>query len=481
MGVPTVRRGRQEPTFEHVTGYASTDGPEAVALFEGYGVRFIPAQAYEMDLYLARTELGECAAVTIGLSRPRQNGKSFAARHYALWCSFVEGRSVLYSAHNGSTTRKMFKLMCDFVDAHEDFRKALRPGGQGVYKAQGNEGIYLASGAMVEFSTRTNSGARGGTYDVIVVDEAQELTDEQRDALMPTTIASDSGDPQVILIGTPPNHKCPGTVFRDLHDRAHAGELGDAWWLEWAADEVGDPQDVERWYECNPMMGYRIKERSMKSAADTTPADSFAREYLGWWAPRAQAAERAIPAEAWDACRTDDPPQDGLMGVGVKFSPDGSRVALAVCLKPDGRKPYVEVAEARSTARGTAWVADWLLERRDRVASAAIDGKRGERAVQRLVDGRFPRRALRVPGSADVAKACAMLVDAVQAGELEHYGQPDLDAAATGCARRRIGADGFGFDDTESGDATLVEACALAYREAMSTRRDPARKLRVSL
>lgn len=476
-----MRRGRQTPTFEHVTGYDTTRGPEAVELFGSYGVRFIPAQEYELDLFLARDELGGCAAVTIGLSRPRQNGKSFAARHYALWCAFVEGRSVLYSAHNGSTTRKMFKLMCDFIEAHADFSRALRPGGQGIYKAQGSEGIYLSGGASIEFSTRTNSGARGGTYDVIVVDEAQELTDEQRDALMPTTIASDSGDPQVILVGTPPNHKCPGTVFRDLHDRAHSGELGDAWWLEWAAEDIGDPHDVGRWYECNPMMGYRISERTMRSAADTTPADSFAREYLGWWSARNEGAARPlIDAADWAACATDDPPGDETYAVGVKFSPDGSRVALAVCLRPEGRPPYVEVVRARSTSRGTRWVAEWLLDRRDRVSSACVDGRRGERAVQALADGRFPRAALRVPTSADVARACSMLVDAVSAHEVEHWAQPDLDAAATGCPRRRVGQDGFGFADAEGADSTLIEACALAYREAMTTKRRPGHRLRIA-
>lgn len=476
------RYGRQTPTFERVGTYDHSDGPEAVALFEGYGIRFIPAQRYEMELYLAKNELGEAEAINIGLSRPRQNGKSFAARYYALWAAFIEGRDVLYSAHHAGTVRKMFKFMCDFIAAHRDFSNKLKPQG-GIYKAQGAEGIYLADGHLIEFSTRTNSGSRGGTYDVIVVDEAQELTAEQRDALMPTTIAGDSGDPQTIYIGTPPNHKCPGTVFHDMHDRAHAGELGEDWWLEWAASEIGDPLDVDRWYECNPMMGYRIKERSMRSAAQSLvrEPDSFAREYLGWWDAAASAERHAISSVDWAACGTDDPPQDGGVynGVGVKFSPDGSRVAVAVCLRPEGRKPYVEVARSASTSRGTRWVAEWLLDRRDRIASVAVDGKRGESTLQALSDGRFPKRAVRVPGSSDMAKACAMLVDAVEGRAIEHYAQPDLDAAATTCTVRRIGQDGFGFEDSDTGDATLIEACALAYREAMTTKRRPGRKLRI--
>lgn len=471
------RYGRQTPTFERVGICDHSDGPDAVALFEGYGVRFIPAQEYEMELYLAKNELGECEAITIGLSRPRQNGKSFAARYYALWCAFVEGRSVLYSAHNGSTTRKMFKFMCDFIEAHEDFRRKLKPGGQGIYKAQGSEGIYLADGTIIEFSTRTNSGARGGTYDVIIVDEAQELTDEQRDAMMPTTIASDSGDPQMIYIGTPPNTKCPGTVFRDLHDRAHADELGDAWWLEWAATEVGDPRDTDRWYECNPMMGYRIKERSMRNAADTTAPDSFAREYLGWWDASTAAVEHVISEKAWALCETDEPPEPSVTCAGVKFGPD--RATLAYCLRPAEGASYVEWVDTRPLSEGVGWVAAWLDARRDKVATVAIDGGSTAALTTRLADAGFPKRAVVVAGPRDMARAASMLSNAVAERDLAHYGQDELTASATLTARRRIGQDGFGFEDAGGADATLIEACALALWQARTTKRNPARKLRI--
>ena len=471
-----MRRGRQTPTFERVGGYAYSDGSEAVGLFSRYGVSFIPAQEYEMELYLAKNELGEAEAITIGLSRPRQNGKSFAARYYALWVAFIEGRNVLYSAHHAGTVRKMFKFMCDFISAHRDFMTKLKPQG-GIYKAQGAEGIYLASGACIEFSTRTNSGARGGTYDVIVVDEAQELTAEQRDALMPTTIASDSGDPQMIYIGTPPNQKCPGTVFRDLHDRAHADELGDAWWLEWAAGEVGEPKDRDRWYECNPMMGYRIKERSMANAADTTEPDSFAREYLGWWDKRVAAAEHVIDADAWSLCETDNPPAEGLMCAGVKFGQD--RTTLSACIRPKGGAPYIEWVDTRPLTDGVGWVADWLDSRRAKVAAVEMDGGSVGALTTKLADRGFPKAAVSIAGTKDMAKAVSMLTNAVSERQLAHYGQEELTDSATKCAKRRIGSDGVGFQDADGADATLIESCALALKQALTTKRRPGRKMRV--
>ena len=81
-----------------------------------------------------------------------------------------------------------------------------------------------------------------------------------------------------------------------------------------------------------------------------------------------------------------------------------------------------------------------------------------------------------VPSAADVAKANSMLVNAVSEGEVEHYGQEELTDSATKTARRRIGNDGYGFEDSGGADATLVEACALAHWQALTTKRRPGRK-----
>lgn len=474
-----ARLGSQEPTFAAVGGYAASDGPRAVSLFRGYGVEFYPCQEYELELFLARDASGRVSAKTIAISKPRQNGKSFGARHYAIWMAAVEGKKALYTAHHGKTMRKMFKAIAEFVEGAPDFRAALKPGREGIYRAAGSEGVYFANGGMVEFATRTNSGARGETYDVIVVDEAQELTDAQLDALKPTTLASDSGDPQMIYLGTPPNETCPGTVFRRLHDKAHDGE-GGAWWLEWAASELGDASDVDLWYACNPALGYRIKEDVMADASATTSAEGFFREYLGWWSRRAS-ADAAIDADGWAACRTDAPPADGLVSYAVKFSVDGKRGALAACVRPPSGKPHVEVVSIRSTVRGVKWFADFIAPRMAEAAQATVDGKAKADVLERkLLAAGVPKRAIRKAAPADVTAACSMFEDAVSEGQLTHFGQPALDDSATKCAKRPIGkGGGWGFEGADGADPTAVEAAALAYWTAMTTKRNPNRRMRV--
>lgn len=72
-----------------------------------------------------------------------------------------------------------------------------------------------------------------------------------------------------------------------------------------------------------------------------------------------------------------------------------------------------------------------------------------------------------------------MIVDAVRESALTHYGQEQLTESATETVRRKLGKDGFGFEYTEKADATFIETCALAYWQAMTTKRRAGRKLRV--
>lgn len=449
-------------------------------MFEAYGRDYYGSQRYEMDVFFARDERGAFAAKSIGITKPRQNGKSFGARDYVTWMACVEGMSVLYSAHHGRTVRKMFKEICDFVQSHEDFRDEL----EYVYKAGGYEGIYFKSGACIEFQTRTNSGGRGGTYNVVVFDEAQELTSAQQDALLPTVsaageIADGRGDPQKIYIGTVPGPECQGTVFRMLHDRAHAGESS-VWWLEWGAqgatlDEV-DIDDVDLWYATNPAMGRRISEDTVRDEHDTMSRDGFARERLGWWSPTAGLPDFAIPASKWNGLSVPDAPLSGRVAYGVKFSPDGGEVSLAGARLHDG-VVYVEQIERMPLSLGLGWLADWIAGRKSRGCCCVIDGRAAAPAlVERL--GVMPRDYVITPTSTQVTAACASLLDHVMEGTLEWMaGQDDLADSATTSTRRHIGSSGgWGFGGA---NPIPIEAASLALWGVTNSKRNPERKLRI--
>ena len=472
------RMGGQRPTFERTGSWASTRGPEAVEMFEAYGRRYYDSQKYEMDVFFARDGEGMFSAMSIGITKPRQNGKSFAVRDYAVWMAAVEGKSVLYTAHHGRTVRKMFKEICDFLESHEDFCDEI----DNIYKAGGQEGIYFKNGACIEFQTRTNSGGRGGTYHVVIFDEAQELTSAQQDAILPTVSAAgeiDEGesDPQKIYIGTVPGPECQGTVFRTLHDRAHSGD-GTVWWLEWGAQgealEDVDVDDVDLWYATNPAMGRRISERTVRDEHDTMSRDGFARERLGWWSPTAGRPEYVIPEDKWDALATDDPPADGKKAFGVRFGPDGSEVFLAAALLSADGTVHAEMVRRESMSAGTSWLAEFIAARSGEASVCVIDGKSG---VQSLVDrlGRMPKNYIRVCSAADATSAAATLADCVNEKTLTWYApQADLRDSATTSIRRSIGNGGsWGFGGA---NPEPITAAALAVWGVKTARRDPRRK-----
>ena len=443
--------GRQTPTFQRVGRYAYSLSDEVAEMFaEDGGATFYPSQLYELKLMLARNEDGSPAVTSIGISKPRQNGKSYAARYYAAYMAIFEHRDVLYSAHHSSTTKKMFNELCDLFESPErfpDFAGDIKR----VSHARGYEGFYfkdwidadgvVQKGGCIEFATRTNSGARGGTYSVIVIDEAQELTAAQQEAMLPTVSASANvADiermPQQIYIGTPPAPECNGTVFREMYRAAHGEDEPSVWWLEWATETDNLARDIpdrdaaiRLAYETNPAMGIRIAERTIENEYDTMRLDGFARERLGWWTPVVEhKIEYAIPAELWDACRSEELKPEGKTAYGVKFSADGSVVSLAGAVIPENGPARISLIKCEGTGRGIRWLGDWLNDRYNKACCVVIDGRNGvDVLVERIADVWKMKGSVIRPSTKDMIAAVGCMTNAVNEKSVTwYYGQETL-------------------------------------------------------
>lgn len=493
-----MKTGNQDPTYSVIGEYAYSLGPEVVEMFEEEGgATFYPSQKQEIELMLARNKDGAPSALTIGISKPRQNGKSYAARYYAVYMGVFEHRQVLYSAHHSTTTNKMFKALCNLFESPErypDFANDVK----NISHARGYEGIYfndwkdedgmVHDGGCIEFATRTNSGSRGGTYSVIIIDEAQELTNEQQEAMLPViSAASEVSDvsmmPQQIFIGTPPGAACHGTVFRDMYSTAHSADHGSTWWLEWSisaknlADVITDKEKaVELAYETNPAMGYRIAEKTVINEFETMGIDGFARERLGWWSPIVcTKIDYAVPQDIWDACKSDDVAPDGKVAYGVKFSADGSEVALCAAVVPAEGPSRIELLDRRPTGLGTQWLADWLNERYKKACCVVIDGRNGvDVLTEKIADIWKMKGAVIRPSAREVIAAVSTIMDSLNEQTVTWYSaQDDLRESAITSSKRPIGG-GWGFGGENSAP---IEACALALYGARTSKRDPSRKM----
>lgn len=495
-----MKTGRQEPTFSVMSEYAYSYGSEVVEMFEeDGGATFYPAQKLEIEAMLARKADGSPAAVTIGISKPRQNGKSYAARYYAVYMGDFEHRNVLYSAHHSTTTNKMFKALCDLFESPERFPEFAHDV-KHISHVRGYEGIYFKDyvdengkvqpGGCIEFATRTNSGARGGTYSVIVIDEAQELTDEQQEAMLPVISAANdvknlSMMPQQIYIGTPPNATCRGTVFAKMHKAAHTEQNNLSWWLEWsveAKDSTSAIKDsaeaLQMAYETNPAMGYRIAEDTVLNEYESMSVDGFLRERLGWWCPAsAVATNYAINHKLWAECKSDLMKPEGKTAYGVKFSADGSIVSLAGAVIDDSGMIRISLIDMKNTGQGTQWLADWLNERYKKASCVVIDGRNGvDVLVDKIKDTWITKNSVIKAGMKDVVAAVGMLTDAINEKRLTWYSKQEvLNDSAISSIKRPIGG-GWGFGGENS---TPIEACSLALWGVKTSKRNPNKQMRI--
>lgn len=475
-----------EPSIHIAPEYGETRGEQAYQFGESFGITLDPWQRLVMDDWLAIDDNHKWACSTCGLSVPRQNGKTALVKVRVMYGIFVLGEVILFTCHEVRTSRQVFDSLADILNPNGEFPE-LASQVQYIKRSNGYEEIKVADwydgeswhkGGKLLFSSRSKGASRGFTADVVVADEAMYMTDDQVAALVPTMASSGGGDMQFIMLGTPPSPGDGGTVFKNTRNAALNGEKGISW-CEWGADEVGDIHDWDRIAKYNPSLGTRLLRKAVESELSVMSPDTFARERLGWWSKAStQQREYVIDESDWHACKVDNPSKDGIVVYAVKFSPDGAVGTLAACHKPDDGIPFVYVVESRSMSHGLSWFVDKLSERKDKAANIVIDGQSNAQALNdMLLDRGVAHVVIKRPSTADVIAANSAFVNAIKERKVCHYGQPALDESATKSTKRQIGKHGgFGFASTDEADATLVEACALAYRGAMTTKRKPGRK-----
>lgn len=464
-------------------------GELAIKLASAYGLTADPWQADPIRCILARRKDGRWAAATTKITVPRQNGKNGVLEVIELFGMVVLGLKFLHTAHEVKTARKAFRRIASFFEnerQHPELHQMVKE----LRKTNGQEALVLhaadcselghnnnecgcAGGGSVEFIARSSGSGRGFTVDVLVCDEDQDLTDDEQAALLPTISAAPSGNPMVILTGTPPDpdklDAAKGEVARRVRGDAIKGSDPDLCCFDWGVPDgpMPDVDDEQIAYATNPALGGRLNIAEVRRERRMMSPEKFARERYGWWGDPETKRESVIDLRRWAGLKvTAAPPTRAQLVVDVSPNLEWSSIGLGSD-GPDG-KTLVLVHHAP----GTGWTAQKVTE-----LAAALDLVE----VALTPNAQIFSAKLTAAGvthhlltNTEIGRGCTAFQEMVRDTTIAHVGQPELDAAVRNARTRFVGdTQHWNQRDRRIDMTTLVAASVAAQRWALNDAKAP--------
>jgi len=413
---------------------------------------------------------GRYTCKTAGLSVPRQNGKNAIIEARELFGMVVLGETFLHAAHEVKTTKKAFKRLQYFFGKQVADPKAKFPELNAlvteVRLTNGQEAIYLSTGGSIEFIARSSGSGRGFTVDVLVLDEAQHLTDEELEAIRSCISAAPLGNAQVIYTGTPPGPKVSGEVFKRIRTSALVRRATKRCWHEWSADpDTADPDDKRCLYLANPSLGMdrpgALDFAVIRGEREDLSLEGFLRERLGMW-DEGHAKDGVITSTAWGGCKESAAAIVGRPRLALDVSPMLTHSGIVAAGAVEDGRIGVEVTSNGGSLvdyrEGSQWAVDLLTSVDAEVWMAP--GSAADVIRPQLEAGGC---IVHVLERAEYARACVGFAAAVSERRVVHRGQSDLDKSVTGGAKRTADEGLWVWGRVKSSvDITLLVAATVA-------------------
>lgn len=493
---PHGARTRPEP--------ALTYGPEVADVCAAAGFEPDPQQELALDLTFAIRADGSPASFEVCVLCSRQNLKTGFFIQVAIgWLYVLDVPEVVWSAHEMSTTRAAQDDLADIIRNAPNLRKRMMPTkNEGVYDANGEERIELATGQIVWYKARTQSGGRGLARPKLVLDEAFALKPSMLGSLIPILLAQQ--DPQV-LYGSSPG-KADSLALHALKDRGRAGTSPRMTYLDWTAEGEAPPCEDP---ECtHPLTGFtegdpcvlnrlelivarnpalstgRITLETLDDVRHTLSGRpeleaEWLRECMGFWEEPIEVGPpffaNAAGRDMWPDCRVDEKhftedqlhPTPGAIGIAVAL--DRSWASIGAASRVGDKVIQVGAVDRR---RGVLWVVDRVKEIQDKTGCrVAIDGKGpGSHLVDDLEDADVD---LTILGANDVCDASELTYDLVQEQRIRHFGHEELEDAVAGAGWREVGDRRAIGRRKSTSEVSMLEGVTFATWELLQAEETP--------
>ena len=336
------------------------------------GIEFRWWQHGAGKVILAKRADGRYAATIggTGLSIPRQVGKTFlvAGIVFAL-CLLRPGLTVVWTAHRLRTAEETFGKMQKFAK-----RKRIAPHVLKVVLGSGDEAVLFRNGSRILFGARERGFGRGfDEVDVLIFDEAQILTDNALDDMIPATNQSRQDTSALLLfMGTPPKPSDASEVFTRMRTEALSGEDQDTGWVEFGADPgyqptmLPEPLSERDWAQvakANPSYPQDTPREAILRMRKKLGPESFLREGLGIWDEQV-AGEAGIPLKPWaDLGLVNVPAEWPLAALGLDMHPVTGRLYVGVAAFAEEPRLHVELVAEDVLAGGLDAAVEWVFQR----------------------------------------------------------------------------------------------------------------------
>ena len=318
----------------------------------------------------------------LGISVPRQNGKTELAI-MLLVLTALRGEAGAFFGHQGDVVREGYRRACVICQPLVE-QGLVKP----IKKRAGLQMIETAAGGRLYFRIRTRGAAVGLTLDRIVFDEAQKMSSQSYEDILPVTTTSKHRS--IILMGTPPTDEdleMGETPFIRL--RKHHARGG---WVEWGIGDYSlqhEPFTLRTAKAVNPAWK-RIPDftKMLREQQATLSDEAFARQRLGAWVlPDSTVYHRPeLSTTEVKRCLSTVGPSTGL------------RLRAAVGLYPDADSAWVcftdgvhaeLVYEAPLEGGSLGQLLAWLLPRMRRISKLIVPANaRGKALVDLLREKR---------------------------------------------------------------------------------------------
>lgn len=476
---PTLE-GNQDPLYLLSDEGDPVEAEKACKLAGRVGKEQLPWQRNTLHGILALRPNGRFTHPTVVIIAGRQNGKTLSAADLRiLYGAFQRRETIVYSAQRWITAKAIYLRLKTLIGS----RPSLKARASGWLCSQGVAGFTVThddgSQSSVMFITRSGDFRGPDEIDLVIYDEAYNLTDSAMAAISPTQLAAKN--PQTIYLSSAVNEEQHpnGQVLTRIRHRAHnAITLGQTntglYFAEYAAPEpptgISEAErrrlreDPETHKVANPSYGVIHSDEKVQALLTVLSSVSFEVEVLGWgrWpAVDDEDREHVIPSTDWTNMAITNPTLIGSRAIAVHKDRRGGPWAVGAMQRlDDGRRhgeigPLTEATTNEMVEYLVAKVTQW------NPVALVIDAKSDATVLIEplLAVGIEPV----ITNYSDMGQACKGWLTAALEGQFTHSNQQIFTDAVASVGKRDLPGGGFAWDKV--GDAPIAAVVAISLAD----------------